>query len=82
MARWVNQAERIAEDIGIAVERLWVGGAGDDGIGTGKAANRGYIESRLHVDQSYAVVMLMTCKTSVGQFAGGWGAGITIAAVG
>ena len=40
MSRWVNQTERVAEDVSVAIKRLRVGGAGNDGIGTGKAANQ------------------------------------------
>ena len=82
VTRWVNQTERISKHVGVAVERLGVGGAGDDGIGRQEAVNRGDVVTGVHVDQANAVVMLMTCKTSVGQFTGGWGAGITIAPIG
>ncbi len=50
MSSRVGEAEGVVEDIGVAVELLRVGGVGDKGVCTGKAAQTRHIIPRIHVD--------------------------------
>jgi hypothetical protein len=54
------------EYVAVAVEALWVGGVGDEGIGAGKTADSRHIESRLVVQQPHRAVLPLPGKVPVG----------------
>jgi len=52
----IDELERVVADVGVAVERLWVGGAGNDGIGLGESGEFRVVIARAVIVETGFVV--------------------------
>lgn len=71
MARRVGKNKGVAQNIGVSVELLRIGGVGDEGIGREEPANAGQIEASVVVDEAQGVVVFLPCVASVCKGLGG-----------